>query len=150
MRHAGLRQAFYEMLALLLSSEQHAQMAAGELDSELLDESPAGQALEILIESAMNGEWDQAPERISMMLVSQDIRDDEISGLLMRDPSAAPPAGADRIYRGCMTAIRRTALSDKKRRLIRQAMSLPDGSEEKRRLSEEIAALSRKLLSSAV
>ena len=151
MRHAGLRQAFYELLALLLSSEQHAQMAAGELDSELLDESPAGQALEILVEAAMNGEWDQAPERISMMLVSQDIRDDEISGLLMREAdAAAPPAGADRIYRGCLTAIRRTVLSDKKRRLIRQAMSLPDGSPEKRRLSEEIAALSRKLLSSAV
>ena len=149
MRHAGMRQAFYELLALLLSSERHAQMAAGELESELLDESPAGQALEILIESAMNGEWDQAPERISMMLVSQDIRDDEISGLLMRETDAAPPADADRIYRSCLTAIRRTALSDRKRRLIRQAMSLPDGSEEKRRLSEEIASLSRKLLSSA-
>ena len=150
MRHAGLRQAFYEMLELLLSSERHAQMAAGELDPELLDGSPAGRALEILVESAMNGEWDQAPERISMMLASEDIRDDEISGLLMREGSSAPPAGADRMYRGCMTAIRRTVLSERRRRLIRQAMTLPDGSEEKRRLSEEIASLSRKLLSCAV
>ena len=151
MRHAGLRQAFYELLALLLSSERHAQMAAGEIDPELLDESPAGQALEILIEGAMNGEWDQAPERISMMLVSQDIRDDEISGLLMRENTAAPSADdADRTYRGCLNAIRRTFLSDKKRRLIRQAMALPDGSAEKRKLSEEIASLSRKLLSSSV
>ena len=147
MRHAGMRQAFYELLSLLLSSEQYAQMAANDLDSEFLDESPAGRALEILIGSAMNGEWDEAPERISMMMETQDIRDDEISGLIMRETDVPPPADAARIYRSCLTAIRRTALSEKKRRLIRHAMSLPDGSEEKKRLSEEISALSRKLLS---
>lgn len=147
MRHAGLRQAFYELLSLLLVSEPHAQQAVGDLEAELLDESPAGRALETLVGAAMNGEWDEAPEQISMMMESRNIRDDEISGLLMREADVQPPADADRIYQGCLTAIRRTVLSDKKRRLIRHAMSLPDGSEEKKKLSEEISAISRKLLS---
>ena len=149
MRHAGMRQAFYELLELLLSSEQYARMAADELEPEMLDDSPAGRALEILVESAMNGEWDEAPERISMMLEAEEIRDDEISGMLMRDP-ADPSPNADRMYRGCLAAIRRTALADRKRRLIRQAMGLADGSEEKKRLLEEIAGLSRKLLTGGV
>ena len=147
MRHAGLRQAFYELLSLLLASETYAQRAVGDLEAELLDESPAGRALETLVGAAMNGEWDEAPEQISMMMESQNIRDDEISGLLVREADVQPPDDADRIYRSCLTAIRRTVLSDKKRRLIRHAMSLPDGSEEKKKLSEEISAISRKLLS---
>ena len=60
-RNTALENAVFELLMLILDSEEYARKAADELPPESLGDSVPGRAAEALIQAAMNGEWESAP-----------------------------------------------------------------------------------------
>ena len=60
-RNTALENAVFELLMLILDSEEYARKAADELPPESLGDSVPGRAAEAMIQAAMNGEWESAP-----------------------------------------------------------------------------------------
>lgn len=144
----GVRQAYLELLSLLLKSEHCAMQAVNNLTSEMLDATPCGRALELVVQSAMNGEWEEAPGRILMMLAEHGIDDPELSAVLLPPEEPEAPlseSAADRTYRGCLKTISHAFFTRRRKELIAKAMLLPDDSEEKTALMLELAELTGKL-----
>ena len=63
-RNTALDNAVFELLTLILDSEEYARKAADELPAESLGDSVPGRAAEAVIQAAMNGEWDSAPASV--------------------------------------------------------------------------------------
>lgn len=90
-----LRKALAELLEVILQNEKQAEKAMNSLPHEMLDNGPLARAVEIVIESKMNGEWELAGENIARSF-SQETDCPELFAILTRtgeDPNAAlPPA----------------------------------------------------------
>lgn len=63
-RNTVLENAVFELLVLMLDSEEHARMAVDELPPGALGDSVTGRAAEALVKSTANGEWKDAPSSI--------------------------------------------------------------------------------------
>lgn len=144
-RHPGVGKAYQELLELLLNSADHAGRAANDFESGMFDSSPCGRALEIVVQAQMNGEHEDAAGQIMMMLAQQDNVDPALTAILSGNGEARNRKADERIYQGCLAAIGKTYLQDRRAQLIRKASQLPDGSEEKRRYLQEVTELTRQI-----
>ena len=87
-----LRRALGELLEVILQNEKEAENAMNSLSHEMLDEGPLARAVEVVIESKMNGEWELAGENIGRSL-SGEISCPELFAILAKageDPNALP------------------------------------------------------------
>lgn len=153
-QYPGVKKAYLEMLSLLLKAESRAMSAVNDLSSEMLDSTPYGRALELIVQSAMNGEWEEAPDRILMMMAEKEISDPALSAVLMppETPDGAAEVtfserAAEKTYRGCLHVISQAYYKRRRKELIGRAMLLPDDAEEKSAILREVTELTGKLLS---
>jgi DNA primase len=152
-RHPGVKKAFLELLDVLLNSEHHAGCAQNDFSADMFDHSPAGQALEILVQCSMNGEWEDAPSQIMMMLTKSGIDDPEMTSMLAGREEAAAEDGKpnqkqqfyEKVYRSCLKVITRCSMQERRSRLIREAATLPDGSDRKKEILQEVTAITREI-----
>ena len=63
-KNTALDNAVFELLTLILDSEEYARNAADELPPESLGDSVPGKAAEAVLQAAMNGEWETAPASV--------------------------------------------------------------------------------------
>ncbi|MBR2425283.1 MAG: DNA primase [Lentisphaeria bacterium] len=155
MRHPGVKKAFLELLDVLLNSEHYAGCASNDFTAEMFDRSPAGQALEILVQCSMNGEWEDAPSQIMMMLTKEGVDDPEITAMLAGKEETAEVAAPkddpkqkqfqEKVYRSCLKVITRSSMQERRSQLIREAATLPDGSERKKEILQEVTAITREI-----
>ena len=122
----------------------------------MFDHSPAGQALEILVQCSMNGEWEDAPSQIMMMLTKSGIDDPEMTSMLAgREENENTEETVkqnpkqqqfyEKVYRSCLKVITRCSMQERRSRLIREAAALPDGSERKKEILQEVTAITREI-----
>ncbi len=78
-RNTSLENAVYELLVLMLDSEEYTQKAVDDLPENSLGDSVPGRAAEALLQSAMNGEWKDAP---SSILTSLEMEGADVSKLV--------------------------------------------------------------------
>ena len=156
-----LRKAYTELLEVILADEELASRAGGDLTSEFLDESPEGTAIECVIQSKMNEEWDTASESVSFELTRRGMDVSEISSLLIRTPvseSEVPPDDDERkkllrrrkklrarIYEDCVKIIVREFTIFERSKLMDYAKTIPDGAE-KLEIMRKIVECSQKIM----
>ena len=75
-RNTALENAVFELLALMLDSEEFTLKAFDDLPTDSLGDSVPGRAAEALLQSAANGEWESAPASI---LTSLEIEGADVS-----------------------------------------------------------------------
>ena len=81
-RNVGVRQAFRQLLQILLADEKLAKAAAHDIEEGLCDSTPVCRAVDLTIQFALEGTWQHAAEQILMELAKEGIALDEISGLI--------------------------------------------------------------------
>ncbi len=81
-RSEGLHKAFRELLRILLEDEDFARRAAHDVEESMCDNTPAGIALDLIIQAALNDRWKDAPSIILMELAKTGVNTDEISGMI--------------------------------------------------------------------
>lgn len=142
-RIIGLKKAFCELLELILADEEYAARAVGDITHEMLDASPEGIALESVIQSKMNEEWEHAAETLTMELSKRSLDVSQIAGLLvgtedktsLKHASSNPrnslkgKAFTDKTYADCLKIITRENLIARRDGLIKHAREIPDGPE---------------------
>ncbi len=157
-RMTGLGKSFAELLELLLQEKRFAEMASQDIETAMLDESPLGIAIETVIESGFNDEWEDAASLIQLRLQQKNMPLEQIAGLLtsIKEPGEKNAENSlekmEKIqnfrltsYKGCVKNIRKCYFTDERQRLIREALPLPDG-EEKKALMAKVTDYSRQLL----
>ncbi len=173
-RNTSLDNAVFELLVLMLDSEEYAKKAGEDLPENALGGSVTGKAAEALILSAMNGEWKDAP---SSILTSFEMEGADVSKLVeaidlaagrsaeraaieaaWKDGTAAPPASckaADpdlcvKFFRNTYNSSVRIILADhyqrERTKLLAQLKAIPQDAPERKALFDEIKELSSALL----
>ena len=82
MKEPQLKQAFCQLLSVMFKNKKNTRRVAEALPAEMLDPGPLAVAVEILVQSEMNGEWNQAPARITGKLSSFSYSCPELEELL--------------------------------------------------------------------
>ena len=85
-KNTSLENAVFELLVLMLDSEEYARKAAEDLPENALGDSVFGRAAEDLITSTANGEWRDAP---SSILTSLEMEGTDVSKLVEAMDTAA-------------------------------------------------------------
>ena len=85
-KNTSLENAVFELLVLMLDSEEYARKAAEDLPENALGDSVFGRAAEDLITSTANGEWRDAP---SSILTSLEMEGADVSKLVEAMDTAA-------------------------------------------------------------
>lgn len=81
-RSAGLKEAFRDLLTLILEDESLALDAAHRIEEGMCDDTPLCRALDIVMRSALAGEWVNASQRILLEFARDGIDLSGISGLI--------------------------------------------------------------------
>ncbi len=174
-RNTSLEHAVFELLVLMLDSEEYTQKAIDDLPPDSLGDSVPGRAAEALLQSAMNGEWESAP---SSILTSLEMEGADVSLLVEAldraaghraereavmearssgkadgvQPSspAADPDLYEKFFRNTYNSSLRLILTDyytlKRAALVEQARDIPEDTPERAALVKEIGAISAELL----
>ena len=172
-RNTTLERAVFELLVLLLESEEYTRKAIDDLPPDSLGDSVPGKAAEALLQSTMNGEWESAPSSIltSLEMEGADVsrfieaidiaaghraeRETILNGL--RDgkddapPScpAADPVLCEKFFRNTYNSSLRLILTDyytrKRAALMEKARALPEDAPERAALVKEISEISSTL-----
>ena len=174
-RNTSLEHAVFELLVLMLDSEEYTQKAIDDLPPDSLGDSVPGRAAETLLQSAMNGEWESAP---SSILTSLEMEGADVSLLVEAidraaghraereavmearsigkpvevQPSspAADPDLYEKFFRNTYNSSLRLILTDyytrKRAALVEQARGIPEDAPERAALVKEIGAISSELL----
>ncbi len=87
-RSEGIHKAFRELLKILLEDEEFARRAAHDVEESMCDNTPAGIALDLLIQAALDNRWKEAPALILMELAKIGANTDEISGMITGQAAA--------------------------------------------------------------
>ncbi len=85
MRNAGIRDAFRQLLQVILKEEALARAAAHDIEEGLCDSTPVCRAVDLAIQFALEGNWQQAPQLILMELAKTGAALDEVSGMFTAD-----------------------------------------------------------------
>ena len=171
-RDTALDHAVFELLVLMLDSEEYTRRAAEELPPDALGDSVPGRAAEALLQSAANGEWENAP---SSILTSLEMEGEDVSKLVealdlaaghraerqafldgTADADATPSCPAadpylyERFCRNTYNSSLRLILADhykrKRAALVEQAHSLDRDDPRYAELVQEIGDISKLLL----
>ncbi len=173
-RNTSLENAVYELLVLMLDSEEYTQKAVDDLPENSLGDSVPGRAAEALLQSAMNGEWKDAPPSI---LTSLEMEGADVSKLVealdlaaghaaeraaikaaREEGKDAPPAScpaadpelSKKFFRNTYNSSVRLILTDyytrKRAGLLAQVKTLAPDAPERKALFDEIKELSSTLL----
>ncbi len=172
--NTSLENAVYELLVLMLDSEEYTQKAVDDLPENSLGDSVPGRAAEALLQSAMNGEWKDAP---SSILTSLEMEGADVSKLVealdlaaghaaeraaieatREEGKDAPPAScpaadpelSKKFFRNTYNSSVRLILTDyytrKRAELLAQVKALPPDAPERKALFDEIKEISSALL----
>ena len=174
-KNGALERAVFELLVLMLDSEEFTQKAIDDLPPDSLGDSVPGRAAEALLQSAMNGEWESAP---SAILTSLEMEGADVSAFVEAidqagahraereavlearmqgragdvQPScpAADPDLCEKFFRNTYNSSLRLILADYYTRtraaLIEQARDLPQDAPERAALVKQIGDISSALL----
>ena len=82
MRNAGIRDAFRQLLQVILADEMLARAAAHDIEEGLCDSTPVCRAVDLTIQFALEGKWQQAPQLLLMDFAKNGTALDEISGMI--------------------------------------------------------------------
>ena len=174
-RNTALERAVFELLVLMLDSEEYTRKAVDDLPPDSLGDSVPGRAAESLLQSAMNGEWESAP---SSILTSLEMEGADVSLLVEAidlaaghraereavlnargngksdgvHPScpAADPELCGKFFRNTYNSSLRLILTDyytrKRAALVEQARGIPEDAPERAALVKQIGDISAELL----
>jgi DNA primase len=173
-RNTTLERAVSELLVLMLDSEEYTRKAVDDLPEDSLGDSVPGKAAEALIQSAVNGEWNDAPSSILTALemdgadVSKFIEAIDLSAGYAAERDAiktaraegknAPPASCpaadpdlcEKYFRNAYNSSMRLILTDyytrKRAELVERARTVQPDAPERTALFDEIKAISSALL----
>lgn len=81
-RNDGIRGAFRQLLPVLLADENLAKAAAHDIEEGVCDNTPVCRAVDLIIQFALEGCWENASERILLELAKDGVALDDISGLI--------------------------------------------------------------------
>ena len=174
-KNTALERAVFELLVLMLDSEEYTRKALEDLPPDSLGDSVPGRAAEALLQSAMNGEWESAP---SSILTSLEMEGADVSGFVeaidlaaghraereaVRDargsgksgevhPScpAADPDLCEKFFRNTYNSSMRLILTDyctwKRAALLEQVKALAPDAPERAALVRQIGDISAEIL----
>ena len=174
-RNPALENAVFELLVLMLESEEFTRRAVDDLPADALGDSVPGRAAEALLQSTMNGEWDSAPSSILTTLEMEGadvsrfveaidlaaghrakrmaVLEGRAQGRKDELPAADPADDPDlylrffcNTYNSCMKLILTEYYKRKRADLIEQARSLNEDDPAYAALLREIADISSALL----
>ena len=94
------KRALLEVLEVILKQEEAAEIAAEKFPPELLDQSPLSIAVNEVIQAKMLEEWTEAPARIIARLEPEGLIGEELSRILMTDPSDESVEGEKKESKG--------------------------------------------------
>lgn len=152
-RSEGLRDAFRQVLLAVLADKTLAEAAAHDIGEGVCDDTPVCRALDLAIEFALNGEWEDAPSRIlmelsktgedvtqlaGMLTEAEDIPDDEKRRALLAERR-------NRVYHDCVRLIRMEYCRARMDELKNEAAALADDDPGKLNLMRGIIEWTRRL-----
>ena len=88
-RNAGIRDAFRQLLQVILEDETLARAAAHDIEEGLCDATPVCCAVDLTIQYALEGKWMHAPQKILLDLAKNGADLDEVSGILTTEGAGA-------------------------------------------------------------
>jgi len=165
----GLRETMLDLFPVLLLDMNYAQKLPNDIKTEMLDESPLGLAIQSVIESVFNGEWESSAEKIMIKLQQHNLPLDEITDILeqtdrthanlfpdrqtfealpheekdlLREKQEKQELLSDFTYKDCVQRIQCYFYKDKRQHLMRKAQSMPD-TPEKMNIFREITECSK-------
>ena len=94
------KRALLEVLEVILKQEEAAEIAVEKFPPELLDQSPLSIAVNEVIQAKMLEEWTEAPARIIARLEPEGLIGEELSRILMTDPSDESVEGEKKESKG--------------------------------------------------
>ena len=139
-----MKLVFSELLRQLLHHQVCAEKAARELPPDYLDEGPLAQAVMILVQADLDGEWEQGPARITRALASCPQDCSEVFSLLTEEGKPETDEIALRVVEDCLGSIRRKYLQLQIADVRRQLSGLAPG-KERDELLREFTALTKGL-----
>ena len=173
MRNTGIRDAFRQLLQVILEDETLARSAAHDIEEGLCDSTPVCRAVDLTIQFALEGNWQQAPQLILMNFAKNGISPDEVSGMLTgediqkdeqktesvqnecdpllmaleekKHPDDAAVLVRRQIYEDCVRKIHLEQCRARMDELKESASRLPDNAPEKLELLRELFEWSRRL-----
>ena len=173
-RNTSLENAVFELLVLMLDSEEYTRMAVDELPPDAFGDSVLGRAAEALLRSASNGEWESAPASILTALEMEGADVSKLveainlaaehsaertaileslgSGQAGESPScqAADPALYQKFFRNTYNSSLRLILDDyykrKRNELLAQAKAMPQDDPGRAELFDRIKDISKSLI----
>lgn len=83
----AIKTALLTLFEIVLRDRTCAERAASEIQPDFLDRSVFSRALELVIQAAMNGEWENAPSLVQMMLSRNGIDAPELTSILASEAS---------------------------------------------------------------
>lgn len=138
------RKALRKLLECILADEVAAEVAAGKVRREMLDNSELSQAIDDVIESKMLGEWSDAPARILDRFAEKEL-DADLSALLMKEPPEEPPSKKiiGKTMKDCLKVITVHHLNRQIAKKMELFRSLPAGDPRRAEVTQELLALTR-------
>ena len=130
------------LLDLALSFEHIADLLTEELDASLISNSPVGQALNLVVGQALNGEWSESPN----VLAQQFSQSKHVSELLVHSHFIAiqDQNVLLRAYHDCLKKVKLGALQKHQRELMAH-IRLAQDPEQSRKLKEQYMDVMRQL-----
>ena len=101
-----LAKALAELLEVILSNEESADMVKADLPPEMLDNGPFAVAVETVIQARMNDEWADAPAMITRRLLECEFDCGPLSALLAAEPEKHSRSYCLKTVRDCLKRIR--------------------------------------------
>ncbi len=173
-RNPGIKNAYLELISLLMDNPELAGHAAHDINENLCDETATGRALEILIQSGLDGNMQDAPQKIITELMSAGLDTNDVAGIIFaheqkseNNAGAAEntvpvqETGAERamrenaekqeqerkqtVYEDCIRMIRREFCHMQMERIAAEAAELSDDNPEKLELIRQTSDLAKQI-----
>jgi len=144
------KKALKELLKCILADENAAEAASRKVNREMLDDSVFSKAIDLVIQSKMLGEWDDAPARILKEFGAENL-DGELSALLMQEDSGVPVAKmVSMTFRACTKILMKTYYTNLIQQKTEAFRNLPPGDPRRIEFAKEITVLTRQRALSSV
>jgi len=152
-RNQGLSDAFRQLLLLVIADKDLAQSAAHDIEEGVCDDTMICRALDLAIQFALEGQWEDLSSRILMELAKTGGDLSKIAGLLTaedelpEDPALRAEAEnrRQRTYHDCVRLIRMEHCRARMEELQNEAKNLQDDDPEKLNIMRQLIEWSKQL-----
>ena len=133
-----LAKALAELLEVILSDSDAADFVKAELPPEMLDNGPFAVAVETVIQSRMNDEWEDAPAVIARRLIGCEFDCGPLSAVLAAEPRKHSRSYCAKTAGDCLKRIRILFVEKQLRELKKNFAATPPGAERNELLKKTV------------